>query len=84
MYYVYLIKNEIDEIYIGCTNDLERRFVEHNSNKTFSTKNHSWKLIYYESYISKDDAFNRKKMLKHHGYGIRHLKSRLKNSLSKV
>lgn len=81
MYYVYLIKNEKNGLYIGCTNDLKRRLFEHNNNKSVYTKNHKWKLIYYESYISKDDAFNREKMLKHHGYGIRHLKSRLKNSL---
>lgn len=81
MYYVYLLKNEKNDLYIGCTNDLKRRLFEHNDGKSTYTKNHKWKLIYYESYLSKDDAFHREKMLKHHGYGIRHLKSRLKNSL---
>ena len=84
MYYVYLLSNENNNLYTGCTNDLKRRLVEHNEGKTHSTKNHLWKLVYYEAYTSKDDAFNREKMLKQHGYSIRHLKSRLKNSLSKV
>lgn len=61
MYYVYLIKNEKNEIYYGSTNDLRRRFAEHNSNKSFSTKGHKWKLVYYESYHSETDARNREK-----------------------
>jgi len=40
MFYVYLIKNEIGEIYYGSTNNLKRRFIEHNNNKSFSTKRH--------------------------------------------
>ena len=30
MYYVYLIKNEKNEIYTGCTSDLRKRIAEYN------------------------------------------------------
>lgn len=81
MFYVYLIKNEKDSIYVGCTKDLKKRLKDHNSGKSEYTKGSKWNLVYYEAYKSKDDAFAREKRLKQHGYGIRHLKSRCKNSL---
>lgn len=82
MFYVYMLKNEYGKLYFGCTNDLKRRFVEHNSGKSNFTSGHTWKLIYYEAYLSKKDAFAREKRLKQHGYGIRHLKSRCQESLT--
>ncbi|MEK7106027.1 MAG: GIY-YIG nuclease family protein [Patescibacteria group bacterium] len=81
MYYVYLLKNEVDALYIGCTNDLRRRLNEHNLGKSEFTKGHQWIIVYYEAYKSKHDAFAREKKLKYHGYGIRHLKSRCRESL---
>lgn len=81
MFYVYLLKNEEKSIYIGCTNDLKRRLAEHNLGKSNFTKGHMWEVVYYEAYKSKDDAFEREKMLKQHGYGKRHLKSRCRRSL---
>jgi putative endonuclease len=39
MWYVYIIKSKIDNfIYIGSTNDLDRRLSEHNEGKSQSTK----------------------------------------------
>lgn len=39
MWYVYVIKSKIsDFIYIGSTNDLDRRLSEHNDGKSQSTK----------------------------------------------
>lgn len=81
MYYVYLLKNEKGKLYYGCTNNLKRRFSEHNKGLSYSTKGYKWSLIYYEAYLSKDDAFEREKKLKQHGYGIRHLKLRCRRSL---
>lgn len=81
MFYVYMLKNNKDSIYIGCTKDLRKRLAEHNTGKSKSTKGNIWKLVYYEAYLSKHDAFNRESKLKHHGYGIRHLKSRCQESL---
>ncbi len=51
MYYVYLLKNSKNgNIYIGWTQDLKRRYMEHKD------KNKNWNLIYYEAYISKEGA----------------------------
>lgn len=83
MFYVYLIQNELDEIYYGSTNDLRRRIFEHNNNKSFSTKYHKWELIFYEAYRAEKDAREREKRLKYHGQALAQLKRRLKNSLSK-
>jgi len=41
-----------------------------------------WRLIYFEGYISKVDAFNREKSLKLHAQGLRRLKERLRDTLS--
>ena len=75
MYYMYLIKQEDDKIYIGYTNDLRRRFREH--------KNKKPDLIYYEAYKDKSDAQDREKKLKQRGRAVRFLKNRIKNSLKK-
>lgn len=74
MYYVYILKNHItDEIYIGYTNDLKRRYKEHRYKHP--------ELIYYEAYKSEKDARMRELILKEHGQTKRRLKERLKYSL---
>lgn len=83
MHYVYVLKNEIDELYYGQTNDLKRRFNEHNNGKAFSTKGHRWRLVYYEAYSDEKDAHNREKQIKQHGQALAQLKRRLRASLSK-
>ena len=81
MYYVYLIKNKLGEIYYGSTNNLIRRMKEHNTGKSYSTKGCSWKLVYYEAYYSEKDAREREKQLKYHGQAFAQLKRRICNSL---
>jgi len=78
-HYVYLLKsNKTSWIYIGCTNDLEKRLKEHNEGKVYSTKKMlPIELIYFEAYISKDCAYQREKSLKTYGSGLAKLKSRL-------
>lgn len=83
MQYVYILKNEVNKLYYGCTNDLKKRFSEHNNNRNFSTKNHRWKLVYYEVYSNEEDAWEREKQLKQYGQALSHLKRRIKKSLSK-
>ena len=83
MFILYLIQHsETKQIYIGKTNNLERRLKEHNKNKQISTirKNGKWVLIYAEAYRSKIDASNRELKLKHHGTAKHKLKERLLNS----
>jgi putative endonuclease len=66
VYYVYILKSLKDKgLYIGCTNNLKRRFVEHNNGESPSTKPRSpFKLIHYEAFVSEKDAFETEKYLK--------------------
>lgn len=84
MQYVYVLKNEIGDLYYGCTNDLKKRLSEHNNNQSFATKKHSWKLAYYEAYLDEKDAWEREKQLKQYGQALSQLKRRISNSLSKI
>ena len=66
-YYVYIITNKKDGVlYIGVSNDLERRMFEHKNKlvKGFSSKYNLNKLIYFESYQFVKDAIKREKNLK--------------------
>lgn len=83
MHYVYLLKSvRLKEFYIGQTNDLKRRFLEHNQGKNVSTKLKApFKLVYYEAYFSKSDAKHRENMLKRFAGSMTHLKKRVKNSI---
>lgn len=81
MYYVYILCNST-QFYIGSTNNLKRRFQEHNTDKTFSTKYRGpWKLVYYEASESEKDARLREKYLKT-AWGKRYIRNRLKNGLA--
>jgi putative endonuclease len=76
MFYVYVIRNRrTGELYIGYTEDLERRLREH--------KPKNPELIYYEAYKSRIDAQNRERKLKQRGQSMRWLKSRIRHSLEK-
>jgi len=83
MYYVYLLISEKDgNFYTGSTNDLTRRFKEHNSGRINSTENRRpLKLIYYEACLDETDARSREKYLKS-GMGKKYLRNRLKNYLN--
>ncbi len=79
MFYVYILKSLKDgSIYTGYTNDLRRRFIEHNTNKNRATKYKTpFDLVYYEAYKSKSDAKHRESMLKKFGAGHKELKNSL-------
>ena len=81
MFYVYVIKNEAKELYYGYSNNLRKRFFEHNEGQSFSTKGSKWRLVYYEAYFSKEDAYEREKQLKQYGQALAQLKRRIKKSL---
>ena len=66
-YYIYIITNKTEKVlYIGVTNNLERRIYEH-KNKTvpgFTQKYNINKLIYFEHFDNINDAIKREKQLK--------------------
>ncbi len=84
MYYVYLLQSvKYRKIYIGLTDDVPTRLLEHNRGETKSTRYYRpWKCVYYEAYSSLRDARLRELRLKYYGKALGQLKRRLANSLS--
>ncbi len=66
MFYVYILKSESSsKHYIGSTNDLARRLVDHNHGKTIATRNKGpWSIIYSEEYFSRSEAVKREYQIK--------------------
>jgi putative endonuclease len=86
MYHVYLLKSQKrDTFYIGYTNDIQRRLAEHNSGVIGYTKKYvPWDIVYYETFLSLEDAKKREKGLKSFGRAYTHLKIRIRNSLNQM
>ena len=66
-YYVYILSNKRNgTLYIGLTNDIERRMLEHKNkiHKGFTLKYDVTKLIYFEGFESYNDAYTRERQLK--------------------
>ncbi|OGY92307.1 MAG: hypothetical protein A3B31_00180 [Candidatus Komeilibacteria bacterium RIFCSPLOWO2_01_FULL_53_11] len=84
MYYVYILQSSRDgSLYVGYSHDLQRRFREHNTGLSSSTKSkRPWKLVYYEAYRSRSDAKWREHNLKRFAKGYAQLKKRIQNCLS--
>jgi len=83
MFYTYILQSKKDkQWYTGFTDDLRKRFRQHNEDKVLSTKGRGpFIIIYYEACLNKNDAIAREKYLKT-GMGKRYLKNRLKRFLS--
>lgn len=85
MYYFYVLKfRENKKLYKGFTNDLKRRISDHRSGQSsFTSKNGEFDLIFYESYLAKEDAKNAEKYFKT-GHGREVLKEKIKFSFGRV
>lgn len=83
MYFVYILRSVTDKkLYIGFTQDIKKRFSEHQARLVFSTKGRGpFKLIFFEAYLSKTDALRREKYFKTNK-GKRTLKLMLKDYFS--
>lgn len=84
MHYIYLLKSKKDnDLYIGFTDNLERRIQEHNSGLVPSTKlRKPFELVYIEGYKSEKDARHRERNLKLRSRAFLQLKQRITDSLS--
>ena len=66
-YYVYILTNKSNRVmYIGVTNNLERRIYEHKEElvEGFTKRYHVHKLVYFETTTSIRAAIEREKQLK--------------------
>ena len=66
MYFVYVLRSELDhQLYVGYTTNVDQRVITHNKGSVPSTKSRRpLKLIFYEAYLSQEDAIRREKYLK--------------------
>lgn len=66
MYYVYIIySRKLKKLYTGVTQNLKLRLRQHNNgNTTYTSLGVPWKLIYYEVFLEKEDAYREEKFLK--------------------
>ena len=66
-YYVYILASKKNGVlYIGVTNDLRRRLLEHKNGTVegFSQKYHVGKLVYFERHNDIDKAIRKEKNMK--------------------
>jgi putative endonuclease len=66
-YFVYILASESRELYIGVTNNLERRVSEHRyryNSDSYSSRHRTSFLVYYEATPDVRSAIRREKRLK--------------------
>lgn len=83
MYYVYILKSKKDDkLYIGYTENLKRRFAQHQKGEVESTSYRlPVELVYYEAYRNIDDAKIREKGFKKSGSVYNGLVKRISKSI---
>ena len=67
MAYVYILQSihHTERFYVGTTQDIERRLLEHNTGKSHYTSRHRpWKLVVSIWFSAQDAALNFEKYLK--------------------
>ncbi len=65
-YFVYIMTNNSGTLYVGVTNNLERRVAEHKQgdNHSFTQRYRTARLVYYESTSDTQSAIQREKQIK--------------------
>ena len=65
-YFVYVLASPSQTLYVGVTNDLERRVEEHRMkiNAGFTAKYKIARLVYFEEHSEIDEAIDREKQIK--------------------
>ena len=82
MFYAYVLRSKKNgRYYYGSTDNLKRRFTEHNKGigGKFTKDNRPFELVYYEAYLQYNLARNAEKFFKS-GYGREVLKGKLETT----
>ncbi len=68
MYFVYILRTSSNTLYIGQTNNLEKRIKEHKNKSSKSAKYiryfSSFELVHHEKYSTRSEAMKREAQLK--------------------
>ena len=66
MWYVYILLCEGQSLYTGCSNDLEKRFLDHKNGKggKYTRSHKPLKIVYTEQVTSKSEALKRELHIK--------------------
>ncbi|MCF7812156.1 GIY-YIG nuclease family protein [Candidatus Gracilibacteria bacterium] len=80
MFWTYVLKSkQRDYIYVGLTNNLDRRISEHTTGKEKTTRAYApFRLIHFESFQTRPEARKREKFLKS-GCGKEWVKQKFKH-----
>jgi putative endonuclease len=83
-YFMYILKSVKypGKKYIGFTKQPQQRLIQHNNGESTYTRSfRPWKIIYYEAYASRKDAYERERQLKKHAKAWGQLKRRIQHSI---
>jgi putative endonuclease len=66
MYFVYFLKSQSNQLYIGSTSDLQNRIIRHQNGEgaEFTFRNKAFNLVYTEEFQSLLEARRREKQIK--------------------
>ena len=70
-YFTYILHSQtLDCFYVGQTNDLDRRILEHLSGKgKFSSRAKDWELVFHKEFTSRSESMNLESKIKNRGAG---------------
>ena len=85
MYYVYILySRKLGKKYIGFSTNIIKRLQQHNKGEsTFTSRGIPWRIIYYQCFLSKEDALKEEQFLKT-GKGRERLKILLEKTMMKI
>ena len=64
LFYAYILYSSVkDKFYIGHTEDVENRLLQHNTRNNLGTND--WTVVYTEKYDNRSDAMKREKEIKY-------------------
>ena len=66
VYYVYILRNPKNHLYVGCTGNVEERVIRHNSGDgaEFTKRNKDFKFVYQEKFSTLLEARRRENQIK--------------------
>lgn len=66
MYYLYILKNPKNHLYVGVTSNLQSRMIRHNGGDgaEFTKRNKNFKLVYSEKFLTLLQARKRERQIK--------------------